>query len=271
MKAIILAVTFTIAIISGTFVICFQGKAQALRTETVLRSGQIMDQVQHRLEDSLARITEGLLDFGIERRNRSDKLEADIYDAQIMANRWAWAAAASLASAALLSFTLTMTDRRRCLAAVALACWILGLTLPILTLTVEAHITSPFDLGRLLLREETKSLLGLLSSLWEKQNWLLVGLVGVFGVAIPLIKTTCQFAGDNAHAPHIFAGWLARWALVDVVVVGIVVAFLGSQGDQETHADFRLGFWFFAASGLVSMMSCALKPRHFRCGDHRGD
>jgi hypothetical protein len=29
--------------------------------------------------------------------------------------------------------------------------------------------------------------------------------------------------------------------LVDVVVVGVIVAFIGGRGDAETHADIRLG------------------------------
>jgi hypothetical protein len=54
---------------------------------------------------------------------------------------------------------------------------------------------------------------------------------------------------------------LARWALVDVVVVGVLVAFLGSQGDPEARADLRLGFWFFALSGLLSWVPTTRKNK----------
>lgn len=47
-------------------------------------------------------------------------------------------------------------------------------------------------------REETKSLLLLLHRLWAEQNLLLAGLIGVFGIAIPLLKTTCQLLPDSA-------------------------------------------------------------------------
>jgi hypothetical protein len=69
----------------------------------------------------------------------------------------------------------------------------------------------------------------------------LAGLIGAFGIAVPLLKTTCKLLHDSGSYAPAVGKFLAKWALVDVVVVGVIVAFIGGRGDAETHADIRLG------------------------------
>jgi len=255
MRTILLISAFAVALISGTSVIHFQTEAETLRARLVKENGEIINQVQHRLEDKVAKLTEGWLNIGGERRQRSDELNIGAQTSEMAALRWAWVSAAAFMVALVISFTFEGLSRRRTSAGVTMACWVLGLALPVLTLTLEAEVTNPVNLGKLLLREETKSLAALLLSLWEKNDVLMLTLVGIFGVVVPLIKTLCQFMPDHAHGALALSKFLSRWALVDVLVVGVIVAFLGSQGDKEAHATFRLGFWFFAASGVLSLAS----------------
>ena len=37
------------------------------------------------------------------------------------------------------------------------------------------------------------------------------------------MKTVCQLANDDAHDLHSLGTWLARWALVEVFVIAIIV------------------------------------------------
>ena len=260
MRSIIITIAFAITLIGGTSVILYQTEAQTLRAQLVQQNGEIMNQVHHRLEDKVAQFTQGWLDIGAERRKRGDELQAGAMRAQQVAVMWAWTTAVALVVALLLSAMMDALAGRRVRAGVAMACWVLGLALPVLTLTVETDVTSPVNLGRLLLREETKSLITLLASLWAAHDVLMLTLVGVFGVAVPMVKTICQMMPEEAHAAHALSKFLTRWALVDVLVVGVIVAFLGSQGGKEAHAEFRLGFWLFAASGVLSVLGTWFAP-----------
>jgi uncharacterized paraquat-inducible protein A len=158
--------------------------------------------------------------------------------------------------AALVAVSLPDATRRRVFAVAGLSCWLLGVILPVLTITVQTEVP---HIGQITLREETKSLLLLLQRLWVEKNVLLAVLIGLFGITIPLLKTTCQLLPDSAEFAHRLGGILAKWALVDVVVVGVIVAFLGGQEDAQTHAKIRLGLWFFAASGLMSVSASAFR------------
>jgi len=96
-------------------------------------------------------------------------------------------------------------------------------------------------IGQITLREQTKSLLLLLHRLWAEQNLVLAGLIGAFGIAVRLLKTTCQLLPDSAATPPRSANSSpnGRWWML--LVVGVIVAFLGGRGNAETHADIRLG------------------------------
>jgi len=254
MKAVSLIVAAAIALVAGTSVIHWQTKAETLRGLLIRENGLILNQVQYRLEDKLTNLTQGWLNPGAERRQRVDELESDSLEAQRWAIRCAWVNAGALALAAVVGLCLASAIRRKVFAGVSLYCWLLGVLLPVLTITVQTKVP---HIGQITLREETKSLLLLVQRLWAEQNMLLVGLIGIFGIAVPLLKTTCQLLPDSAEYAHRFGGFLAKWALVDVVVVGVIVAFLGGRGDAETHAEIRLGLWFFAASGFMSVVASA--------------
>lgn len=258
MRSTFLIIAFVTALISGTSVIHFQTEAQTLRARLIKENGEIMNQVHHRLEDKVAQLTEGWINFGEDRRQRATELVQESEAANRAALIWAWTTAGGLVVALLVSLSLEGAFRRRGLAAITLTCWMLGIALPVLTLTVEAQVTEPVDLGKLLLREESKSLTALLWSFWQNQDILMLSLVGAFGLLVPLVKTLCQFMPDDARGALATSKFLAKWSLVDVLVVGVIVAFLGSQGDKEAHAVFRLGFWFFAASGVLGVISSNL-------------
>ena len=258
MKTVILIIAAAVSLIAGTGIIHWQSQADTLRGRAIRERGVILDQVQHRLEDKVANFTKGWLNLGEERRQRYAELESEGKAAQIWANQAALVTAGALGLTTFIGLFVEAAARRKVFGLISLYCWLLGILLPVLTIAVHTQIP---QIGQVILREETKSLLILIQKLWLEHNILLVSLIGVFGVLVPLIKTTCQLLPDSFGPAHQIGGFLARWALIDVVVVGVIVGFLGMKNDAETTATVRLGLGFFAASGFLSVAASALAKR----------
>ncbi len=252
MKQILFISSIAVALISGIMLIQFQSSAQVLRAQLGTKNATVVDQVEDHIVDKVAKFTDGWVDFGGARRERNETIEAGSDNAQKAANRCALVAAGALFVAVLASLLQPAILRRRQLASVSFGCWLLGIVLPVLTITVSTDVQ---HLGKLILREETKSLILMLKKFSSQENWLMVTLIGAFGIGVPLVKSICQFLPEEFLKAHRFGGWLARWSLVDIIVIGIAVAFFGGQGDAETQARIELGFWFFAACGITSILS----------------
>ena len=138
MKTPLLIIGAVIALLAGISVVHCQAKAETLRASLVRENGLIVNQVQHRLEDKLTSLTEGWLSPGAERRERVESLRADEQIAEWWAIRCAWVNAGALAITALVGIGLSGASRRRVLAAVSVYCWLLGILLPVLNMTVSA-------------------------------------------------------------------------------------------------------------------------------------
>lgn len=253
MKTVFYILATAIALVAGTSLVHQQRLADHLRQQELATSGaHLEDQVLHKVEDRIASFTEDIIPIGKGRRQQVTQLVAE-REATVSAVRtWGQITGWALAIAALAAFAFTGPTRRRALTGSAFIAWALGILLPVMTLSAETDVS---HLGTLTLREETKSVLSMVSSLWTSQNWLLFLAVTGFGLFIPMVKTLCQLASDDAPEFHRLGTWLARWALVDVIVIALVVIFLGGQEKAQTLATLQVGFWFFAASAVLSLMA----------------
>ena len=252
MKQALYISSIAVALISAIMLIQFQSSAQALRAQLGAENATVVDQLEDRIVDRVAEFTGGWVDLGDVRRERNDTIGSNLANDQNAANRCAGVTGGALFVAVLASLFQPSVVRRRQLASVSFGCWLLGIVLPVLTITVSTEVK---HLGKLILREETKSLILMLKKLSSQENWLMVTLIGAFGIGVPMVKSICQFLPEDFLNAHRFGSWLSRWSLVDIIVIGIAVAFFGGQGDSETQATIELGFWFFAGCGITSMLS----------------
>lgn len=253
MKTVFYILATAIALVAGTSLVHQQRLADHLRQQELATSGaQLEDQVLNKVEDRIASFTEDIIPIGAGRRQQVTQLVAEREAAVSAVRSWGQITGWALAIAALVALAFTGPTRRRALTGSAFIAWALGILLPVMTLRAETDVT---HLGALTLREETKSVLSMVSSLWTSQNWLLFVAVTGFGLLIPMVKTLCQFAGDDTPEFHRLGTWLARWALVDVIVIALVVIFLGGQEKAQTLATLQVGFWFFATSAVLSLMA----------------
>lgn len=251
MKQAIYVIAVAVTLIAGTSLVHFQRSAEACRIKIAQENGDLSSQIENQLEDKLGQLTRGLLDPGAERRNAVEELKVAAASAELNSRRSALITAASLVIAVLAGMALPVESRRKFLAVPLLACWILGVSLPVLKITVATQLE---HLGTIMIREESKSLSAIIDKLASEGDFLMLLLVGIFSLGIPLVKIISYTLPNDWHTAHKFGAALAKWSLSEVLVIGLVVLFLGMSRDADTDASLQVGFWFFASSAILSMI-----------------
>lgn len=132
-----------------------------------------------------------------------------------------------------------------------------GLTDDLITITA----TWTF-LGRTIdLFEQTRSIIGSIRTLHESGNDFVAGLILLFSVVVPLVKGILLLAVLLLKAPVVryrlfaFVRNISKWAMADVFVVGVYVAYLSAKATDALDATLGRGFYFFVGYCLVSLLA----------------
>jgi uncharacterized paraquat-inducible protein A len=128
-----------------------------------------------------------------------------------------------------------------------------GLTLPLIT--IKASI-----LGQEIFAE-TRSILQTVKNLHESGDDFVAGLILFFSVLVPFIKVAMLAVVAITKNPSTryrvfaFVRGISKWAMADVFVVGVFIAYLSAKATDALDADLHVGFYYFAAYCLVSLLS----------------
>jgi len=126
---------------------------------------------------------------------------------------------------------------------------------------LEIDITLHF-IGDVNLFNEKRSVLGLLEKLWNSGNYWPFLLVFLFGIIVPLVKSGAIFyillAKSSTVKWQIFVSAISKWAMADVFVIAIFVAFLGANAMDNTKATLLPGFYYFSGYVLLSALIALL-------------
>lgn len=156
-----------------------------------------------------------------------------------------------------------MTPRN--IAAIGLTLVSLGLLWPGLTEPVLSITASITLLGKT--REvfrQTQSIVESVQNLHRAGNTFVAGLILFFSITVPLIKAALLvaiFAARQVTARrrlHTVVNSVSKWAMADVFVVGVFIAFLAAKATDNLDAVAERGFYFFVAYCLVSNLSFQL-------------
>jgi paraquat-inducible protein A len=132
-----------------------------------------------------------------------------------------------------------------------------GWLLPILTLKIAIDVPI---IGEYNLFNETRSIMGTMTHLFEIGKWLPALLILLFGMLLPVAKTLGiawallappQKAQGIANATQM----VSKWAMADVFAISIIVAFLAMNGMSNTEAILHSGFYVFTAYVLLSALN----------------
>lgn len=143
---------------------------------------------------------------------------------------------------------------------VSLGMLIPGLYLDLITLDIS------FDaiLGRLEVYNETRSILGTISDLFDNDNAFVGFLILFFSVIVPVLKAIALLlvvSMPNLPArPRIlrFVNLISKWSMADVFVVGVFIAFLSLQSNKNVSAELHEGFFWFLGYCLLSILAAQM-------------
>ena len=130
-----------------------------------------------------------------------------------------------------------------------------GLTMPVLT--IEAGIT--FGGVTQTLLHQQQSILESIEALQGANSYLAAGLIFLFSVCIPIIKAFTimisllipkKWKGLVRH----WVSLISKWAMADVFVMGLFIAFLASNSSEYLSAQLESGFYYFAAYCVCSVL-----------------
>lgn len=126
-----------------------------------------------------------------------------------------------------------------------------GWVLDMLHIDISTHFIVDFNLFN-----EKRSVLGTLESLWNGANYWPFFLIFLFGIIVPLVKSGLIFylllVRNPAPKWQQLVGAISKWAMADVFVISIFVAFLGAGAMKNTRATLEPGFYYFSGYVLLS-------------------
>ena len=129
-----------------------------------------------------------------------------------------------------------------------------GLIQPIITLSANM-------MGRQVFAE-TRSILQTVKDLHESGNDLVAGMILFFSVLVPFIKAVLlgvvgvlKPAVPVRYRIFAFVRGISKWAMADVFVVGVYIAYLSAKATDALDAELHEGFYYFTAYCLISLLS----------------
>jgi uncharacterized paraquat-inducible protein A len=132
-----------------------------------------------------------------------------------------------------------------------------GLVRPLITITASLDL---FGGTREVFRE-TRSIVQTVESLHESGNTFVAGLIFLFGIVVPFVKGTCLLIAlllkeriTRARLERFVEG-ISKWAMNDVFIVAVYVAFLSAKATDNLDAKVEVGFYYFTAYCLLSLLS----------------
>ncbi len=227
--------------------------ARMMQAETVARS---------RLKDLASMLTFGAVKNDL--REKLQRLREKERAAKGRAERIALYFAGAVLAALLSAWLLPIRMATGLLSVAALIALINGLVTPILMVTVHKNVEY---LGDVVLSFESKGILGSVEKLYHEGNLPIAGVILLFSVLLPAVKTlsllflslyeTRPFAAKMVR----FFKHLGKWSMLDVFVVALLLVFLTSRGTDVSRAEAEIGIYFFLAYVILSMVASLTAER----------
>jgi len=151
-------------------------------------------------------------------------------------------------------------SRYLCLAGLVL--FVIGVAATSLSLVTSKDVPG---IGTVVFRYEAKSILSTVRDLLDSHDVVLGGLVLVFSIVVPLLKSALVLFATTAHGAACdravaIVHAVGRWSMADVFAVAVLLAMLALGRDPAVRATTGPGLYAFAGSCLLSLWAAAWLP-----------
>ncbi len=135
-----------------------------------------------------------------------------------------------------------------------------------LEIDISAHFLVDINLFN-----EKRSVISTLQSLWNSSNFWPFILIFLFGIIVPLIKSAIIFYLIFSNKPkqiwYKMVSNISKWAMADVFVISIFIAFLGAKAMENTKANLLEGFYYFSSYVLLSGIIVMFLPKMIKSNE----
>ncbi len=128
---------------------------------------------------------------------------------------------------------------------------------PILEITAYQDLPM---LGNTIFQYESKSIVSALMKMFEKQQYVIAGIILLFTIITPIIKTILLIVITLQNKLHLsqkkiqFLSAIGKWSMLDVFVVAIVVTYFSMKATGKTDANLQIGVYYFSIYVILSMI-----------------
>ena len=135
-----------------------------------------------------------------------------------------------------------------------------GLSQPVLTITASVSLLGQ---TREVFRQ-TQSIVESVKNLHNAGNTFVAALILFFSITVPVIKAALLAAilaskrYTTRRRLFLLVRSVSKWAMADVFVVGVFIAYLAAKATDNLDAVAERGFYFFAAYCLMSNLAFQL-------------
>ncbi|WP_153915135.1 paraquat-inducible protein A [Shewanella sp. TC10] len=122
---------------------------------------------------------------------------------------------------------------------------------------------------------KTRSILDTINELYQSNNVIVAGLVGLFSVVFPALKLLLMlviclpwFSQKKQGVIKVISA-IGKWSMADVFVVALIIVYMAGNASAgmgellKTTAQFESGFYFFSAYCVFSIASHWIVSRYF--------
>ncbi len=133
-------------------------------------------------------------------------------------------------------------------------------------LMVMMHKDLPL-VGDVTLSFESKTILTTIEKLYSEGNLLLAGIVLLFSVLIPLVKSLVivlyGFLKESGLGKKaiLLIDKMGKWSMADVFIVSVLVVFFSTKQDIHSSLKIEVGLYFFLGYVLLSMLGSSMIGR----------
>ncbi|MCB1585629.1 MAG: paraquat-inducible protein A [Xanthomonadales bacterium] len=134
---------------------------------------------------------------------------------------------------------------------------VVGWFSPILEITAYQDIPV---LGNTIFQYESKSIVSALYKIMDKGQYAIAGIILLFTVVTPIIKTILLLILSFQKKLHLSAGkvkfltHIGKWSMLDVFVVAVVVTYFSTKTNGQTDANLQIGIYYFSVYVILSMI-----------------
>ena len=142
----------------------------------------------------------------------------------------------------------------------------LGLTEPILTITMKTKVVTNLGSMQADVLNKTRSIFGTVFDLYESDKAFVAFLILLFSVLVPAVKGALLLLALSKRGPIApqkliyFVRRIGKWSMADVMVIAVFIAYLSTHMDENTASKTLSVFGMQVNVEVKSQLASLLGP-----------